>query len=293
MPATLRQAVRAGLMVTQDSGFWLIPQGGTGSIEDTDNASGADYTWYGLYEGADKWLDSHRLVGLAFEVSRSDADPASGDISLDSLELAAYGRWQDEKRYLDASLHAGQHNTETSRRVTVGSLNHTAKADYDAQSLGLATEAGQTTFEQGNQRITPFIGLRYARLSRDSFSEKGAGSANLMVESETQTSLQGRIGVRVTQRSDTGSGRKLHWDASVAWARELMDTTSTLKAGFEGAPSIIFGTDGPELDRNRVQLGMGMTTDIGKNTTLRIGYDGELAGSDQNHAASASFQVKW
>lgn len=82
-------------------------------------------------------------------------------------------------------------------------------------------------------------------------------------------------------------------DASVAWAHEFKDATSTLNTGFEGAPSITFSVAGPELDRNRLQLGIGLTTDITKTTSLRIGYDGELAESDQSHTASANFRVSW
>ena len=283
----------SGLMENNGSGFWLTPQGGIGSIDDTANATGADYTWYGLYGGADKWLDNQRLVGVALGASHADADPASGDINLKSLELALYGRWLDETRYLDGSISAGRQRSETTRHVSVGTLNRIASADYDAQSLGLALEAGQTTFSQDDWRVAPFAGLRYVRLSRDGFNETGAGSANLTVGSETQESLQGRIGVRAQQRTGADSGRRLDWDVSVAWAHELKDTTSTLNAGFEGAPNTVFGIDGPELDRNRVQLGAGLTIDIVSATTLRIGYDGELAGSDQNHAASASFQMKW
>ncbi|MEJ2463963.1 MAG: autotransporter domain-containing protein, partial [Candidatus Thiodiazotropha sp.] len=282
-----------GLVKTQGSGFWLTPRGGTGSIEDTANASGLDYTWYGLYGGADKWLDNHRLVGFAFGASHADADPVAGDSTINSVELAAYGRWQDEQRYLDASLNAGQQRTDTSRRVTVGPLSRTASADYDSQSLGLAVEAGQTIFEQGDQRMTPFIGLHYARLRRDGFAESGAGSANLVVDRETQESLQGRLGIRAAQHSKTESGRTLDWDVSLAWARELKDTASTLTAGLDGASSATFNIDGPELERNRVQLGIGLTTDISQTTTLRIGYDGELASSHQSHIANATLSMTW
>ncbi len=282
-----------GLVKTQGSGFWLTPRGGTGSIEDTANASGLDYNWYGLYGGADKWLDNHRLVGFAFGASHVDANPVAGDSTINSLELAAYGRWQDEQRYFDASLNAGQQRTDTSRQVTVGPLSRTASADYDSQSIGLGVEAGQTLYEQEDQRMTPFIGLHYARLRRDGFAETGAGSANLVVDSETQESLQGRLGIRAAQHRKTESGRTLDWDVSVAWARELKDTASTLMAGLDGASSATFNIDGPELKRNRVQLGIGLTTDIGQSTTLRFGYDGELASSHQSHTVNATLSMTW
>ena len=141
--------------------------------------------------------------------------------------------------------------------------------------------------------VVSLLAHRFTRLSRDGFTETGAGSANLTVDSDTQESLQGRIGMRAEQQSNTDSGRKLDWDFSVAWAHEFKDTASTLNAGFEGAPSTTSSVDGPALDRNRIQLGVGLSTAIGKSTTLRLGYDGELAGSDQSHSASANFRIAW
>jgi len=282
----------ADLVTPQGSGIWLSPQGGAGEIDDTDNAAGLDYTWYGLYGGVDTWFDSQRLLGFALGASRSDADLSDGDARIDSMGLALYGRWQDGKQYVDANLNAGFNQTDTSRRVIVGTLQRTATADYDSRSLGFALEGGRRVFEQDDRRITPFAGLRYARLSRDGFTESGADSANLVVDSDTQESLMSRLGVHAEQGTSAGR-RKLNWDVSAAWAHEFRDAMSTLNTGFAGAPGTIFTIDGPELDRNRLQLAAGLTTDLRKDTTLRIGYDGELAGSDTRHTVSADLTVKW
>ena len=279
-------------LTPQGSGFWLNPQGGAGEIDDTDNATGLDYTWYSIYGGADTWFDSQRLLGFALGASRSDADLYDGDAHIDSMGLALYGRWQDGTQYVAANLIAGYNQTDTSRRVIVGTLQRTATADYDSRSLGFAVEGGRRVFEQDGWQITPFAGLRYARLHRDGFTESGAGSANLVVDSDTQESLMSRLGVHAQQDSRAGR-RKLNWDVTAAWAHEFRDTVSTLNTGFEGVPSTIFTIDGPELDRNRLQLAAGLTTDLHKDTTLRIGYDGELASSDNRHTVSANLTVKW
>lgn len=75
--------------------------------------------------------------------------------------------------------------------------------------------------------------------------------------------------------------------------RTWLAVSETARRRGKGAPSTIFNVDGPALDHNRLQLGLGVTTSVGKATTLRLGHDGELAGSEQSHTASANFRMQW
>lgn len=274
------------------SGLWITPQAGVGRIDDTTNAAGFDYHHYSVFGGADRWLDARRLVGAALGYTRTDADPDDGDLRTDSLDLALYGRWLTDTQYLDASIGSSYHRSESSRRVTVGGFDRLASADYDAYGLSLSAEVGHTTYTSATDRITPFAGLAYAYLKRDGFSEDGAGSANLVVDGETEASLRSRLGVRVQTRYTTTAGREFDWDLEAAWAHEFQNRGASLTAGFEGATTI-FTVDGPDLDRNRMQLGLGLHTALDDQRLLRLGYVGEIAGSDNRHALSASYRMTW
>ncbi len=270
------------------SGFWLRPQAGTGEIESTANSTGIDYRDYGLYGGFDRWLDNRRLVGVALGYTRTDGDPVAGDQQFDSAELALYGRWQGEENYLAASVSAGYHQAEVSRQVTLGNTVSAARGDYDARSRGLAVEAGHAWALTEATRLTPFVGLDYARLERDGFAETGGGQANLTVAAETGESLRSRLGLRLSH--DSGG---VSTDLEAAWAREHEDRHTTLHAGFSAAPGALFTVAGPELDRDRLQVGAGISTRLGQGTTLRLGYEGEIADSDQWHSVSAMFIMRW
>lgn len=261
----------------------------TGAHSRTDAASGLDYSFYGLYGGVDTWLDNHRLVGIALGLSRTDADPAAGDIRHDSLELALYGRWLIDNGYLNADLSAGYHQTDSARQVTTG----TASGEYDSQSAVLALEAGRIMYKGENITLSPFVGADYAHLKRDAFSETGAGPANLNVDSETLESLRSRLGLRFETKRTTGEDRSLQWDIELAWAHEFRDTSARIVAGFDGAPAATFIVNGPELDRDRALLGAGLTTHLGKFSQLRIGYNGEVAGSDTRHSINARYRMQW
>ncbi len=66
-----------------------------------------------------------------------------------------------------------------------------------------------------------------------------------------------------------------------------------LDAGFAALPSSTFRVDGSALDRDRLQLGLGVTGQLNENTTLNVAYIGELAGSDDNHQFAATVRFVW
>jgi autotransporter-associated beta strand protein len=278
---------------TMGSGLWITPRVGLGTIDDTDNAAGADYDFVGLGGGADKWLDEHSLVGGGIAFTRTNIDPEAGRMEVDSLELALYGRWGDGIAHLDGQLVAGWHDVDSSRQVVVGGLNQTASTDYGARAVGFSLEAGQSLQRDASFVITPFAGLDAMRLEREGFRETGAGAANLVAEEETLSTVRPRIGLRVKQDLALDGGRRVTTDLDAAWAHELADNEAVLRSGFESAPLTDFVVSGPDLDANRVLLNAGLTTQLGKTAQLRLGYAGDLATSDQFHSFSGAFRLQW
>ena len=78
-----------------------------------------------------------------------------------------------------------------------------------------------------------------------------------------------------------------------AYVREYMDNVSRMDAGFTAVPTSTFQVDGSELDRNRAQVGVGITGQLNDTTTLNVAYNGKLAGSDDNHSFSATVRFVW
>jgi outer membrane autotransporter protein len=72
-----------------------------------------------------------------------------------------------------------------------------------------------------------------------------------------------------------------------------MDNVSRLDAAFTAVPTTTFQVDGSALDRDRLQVGLGVTGQINERTTLNIGYNGEIAGSDDNHSFAATVRFVW
>uniref|UniRef100_UPI00048BD97E autotransporter outer membrane beta-barrel domain-containing protein n=1 Tax=Thioalkalivibrio sp. ALE19 TaxID=1266909 RepID=UPI00048BD97E len=271
-------------------GWWVNAEGGRGDIDDTTNASGADYRFTGLTVGFDAPVSEELHLGAAMGYTRNRGDTAGGDIDVDSIHLAAYGGWQRDALYARGSVGMAYHRTDTERFVdTVG---QTAEADYSARGVGMRAEGGYT-FEIGNTaRLTPFGGLDYEYLRRSGFSESGAGAANLDVNRESEYSLRSQAGVRFDQAFETTGGWVAPY-AEAAWVHEHGDRSSRMDTAFAADTATRFTIEGPRLSRDRVRVAAGLDARLNADSFLNVGYQGEIASSDDLHAIGLTFRRNW
>ena len=267
-------------------GFWMRAQGADGRIDGDGNASGAKHNGGGFALGADRWLRDDLLFGLAAGYGHDQADTATGDVDVASYQIAAYGRWQPAAYYLDASLGYGHHRSDVTRHI--GFLGLRADDDYSGNSANLALEAGWP-LARGQATLTPYAGLSAAWWRRDNSAESGAGAANLELATQTVDSQRSHLGLRYTW-----NGMRFAPTADVAWVHEFGDTRMPVDARFASfTPATDFRIHGPELDRDRLALSFGLTVWADKNARLSVGYRGEFAESDREHAATAALRWTW
>lgn len=273
-------------------GWWTQGFGSFGSIDDTTNASGADYQSGGVAFGVDTdWRDF--IVGVAGSYTRSNVDPFAGDSDINSFQAGAYGSWERNNLYMNASVGLGLHKVDATRSVTVGTSVNTASSDYDSVMVSSAIEVGKDIKLNLDTTLTPYVGINYSHNNRDSFTETGAGAANLTVNEQDEDSLRTTVGLRLSRDIKTKNNNTLTPSAMIAYVREHLDNVSRLEAGFSSVPTSTFRIDGSDLDRDRLQVGLGLTGQLNENTTLNVGYNGELSGSDDHHAFAATVKFVW
>ncbi len=271
-------------------GWWVNAEGGRGDIDDTTNATGADYRFTGLTIGFDAPVSNEFHLGAAVGYTRNRGDSASGDIDVDSYHLAAYGGWQRDALYARGSVGLAYHSIDTERFVDTVERN--AEADYSARGVGMRAEGGYA-FEVGDTaRLTPFGGLDYEHLRRSGFSESGAGAANLDVNRESEYSLRSQAGVRFDQAFETTGGWVAPY-AEAAWVHEHGDRSSRMDTAFAADTSTRFTIEGPRLSRDRVRVAAGLDARLNEDSFLNVGYQGEIASSDDLHAIGLTFRRNW
>jgi len=277
-----------------DRGWWLRGTGSYADIDGTSNASGAYYKSAGTAAGREIYVDDALTVGLAFGYNRTDASVSQGNLDVDSYQAALYGkRLFTDNYYLSGIAGVGYHDFESKRRITVGLSNSAARADYQAWASNLAVEVGRLIDVNMNTSITPLAGLEYAHVNREGFVEKDADAANLKVGRDQQDSLRSAIGARIAHQWKTQRGYRIQPSAELTWVHEFMDNEAQMRAGFASASLANFQVEGPELDRNRARLGLGLNMQMSELTSIQLGYQGEWASSDQRHDLSATLRMRW
>jgi outer membrane autotransporter protein len=275
-------------------GWWLRGTGSYADIDGTSNASGAYYKSAGTAAGRDIYVDDVLKVGLALGYNRTDASVSQGSLDVDSYQAALYGKKLfTDNYYVSGIAGVGYHDFESKRRVTVGLSNTTARADYHAWTSNLAVEIGRLIEVSANTNITPLAGLEYAHVNRADFDEKEADEANLKVRRDQQDSLRSAIGARIAHQWKTKRGYRIQPSAELAWVHELMDNEAQMRAGFAATSLANFQVDGPELDRDRARLALGLDMQMTELTSIQLGYQGEWASSDQRHDLSATLKMRW
>lgn len=274
-------------------GWWIRGTGNFGDIDDSRNASGADYKAGGIVAGIDFDFGDRLTAGAAIGYTRTDVDVAGGGIDVDSYQAALYGRFGFGGGYYVSGLAGmGYHDMDARRNVSVGLLNTSAKADYHAWTGTFAIEGGRNlSFDRTS--LTPFLGLEYAHMNRESFTEKGPTAVNLKVSEDNQDSLRSALGIRVTHEWITSKGYRITPTAELAWVHEFLEDEASLRAGFASAPAVTFSVDGPDLDRDRARVALGLSLQFRETAFFHLGYQGEFASSDRRHDLAATLRVMW
>ncbi|WP_322997361.1 autotransporter outer membrane beta-barrel domain-containing protein [Castellaniella sp.] len=193
-----------------------------------------------------------------------------GDTGYLGAVTGSYGKFDNTR---DVAV-LGLQGSSSSR---VASIGQRLRVDY-TQALS-------------NAYIKPFVNLDVVYTRMPSFSETGAGAADLYIESNQQWSAILTPGLEIGGRFELNSGYVVQPYASIGVALASTDQWNT-RARFALAPS---GTDmfDSELNTGRVsgQLSAGVQVSSKNGLDLRLQYDGQLSSQTRSHAGS--LQASW
>lgn len=240
-----------------EQGVWLQALSSDTNQDSRHGIGGYDANTHGIALGADGKLSPDTTVGLAYSYLTSDVKSDLGnktDVSGHALTL--YGNWAHDNYFVDTSLTYGWNENE-SKRYIAGTR---AKADYDSELFGVNALAGYTFQLDKQWLLEPQVGARYAKVSIDSYREKGS-SAALNVGSQRYEIGEMGLGARLAAAFDVGVGRLEPQAKLMAWHDFIADkasTTSTFVLG--GTP---FTTKGATPARDSYELGLGVDYRVG------------------------------
>jgi outer membrane autotransporter protein len=265
---------------------WGQAFGSVGDQDDRDGISGYDVDTIGFAVGVDtENLGDNTVVGLAFAYADTEVDSDSisnANTEIDSYQLTLYGDYDlDERTYLSGQLGYTWSDADTTRNP--GGLSAiTANGDYDSSSFNARVEAGRD-YQSGGVTLTPNVMANYVYYDADSYTETGAGTANLTVSPDALSVFEVGVGVDAAWKVEHADGSYLKPVVSAGVRHDLIGDEFEANNTFAGGGSA-FKVQGFDPAQTTFDVGAGVTYFTNSGWDLTAEYDFEFKSDYQAHS---------
>jgi len=286
-----------GVSVSQETSFekdiWLQTYGNYARQNARGSSNGYLGSLWGIIVGFDRGLMEDSLrVGAAqgFSESRILSKDSSGRTSIKSYQTGLYGQYDDQNHpyVLDAVLTYGYNDYDSSRNVSAGAINRTARSNYSGQQVSGYLEGGYK-IKTRHFDIIPLAAIDYTRLHIAGYTESGAGAMDLRVDSQDYDTLHLGVGFRISRAMETENMLFTPEFRLRYFYAPVNDPMETL-ASFAGGGSS-FQTRGFRPASSSLALGIRLEFFNKKNVTVLADLDSVL--KDGYYDAGGSLTVKY
>jgi len=274
-------------------GIWLDGFCQRGDQNEDNGFAGYDYDVHGVTLGIDRMFRDRYIAGISIGYSDADIDvdrnQGGGDI--DTVYGSLYGSYYTKRGYIDAVLSYGTQDYFNKRRVVIGPIEREALSDHDGDLFSAFAEGGYN-IDVNTWALQPFASLHYLNLDEDGFTEREAGSANLIIDDRQTESLVSEFGLRVARLYEVNCGTLIP-EVSVAWNYDFDIDDRTITTAFEGAPNNSFSIEGQGAENNGLTIGTGITLMNKRGLTTSVKYNGEFREGYRAHGVIGELRYEF
>jgi uncharacterized protein with beta-barrel porin domain/tRNA A-37 threonylcarbamoyl transferase component Bud32 len=270
---------------TQRSGLWGEAFYREGDSDASSLSSlGYDASAAGFTLGLDGKLGETTTLGVFANYSDVDVDAgvsAFNEANVDAFQFGAYAGFDLGGAFVNAELGYSTSSVEESRAAAA--LVETITSDSDVDGVFASLNAG---LELGSDSIaiTPSVGLRYADLLRDTFTEEGG--LDLTLDSAGAEFIEGRVGVKIASNKDKGFVPF----ASVDYAYDFGSDPLAVVGSFNGGADS-FTLVANEASASRFDVGVGADFVSDDNFSIGAEYRGRFASGYQSHSGGIRLRL--
>ena len=241
-----------------DSEMWMQGFGRDANQGERDNIAGYHANTWGGAAGMDTRNIADNLVaGVAVSYGRTDArsnNANTTDTGVDSYQLTLYGDYDPKgETYIDGLAAYSFNRNETMRHDVGGVAGLTAHGHDDADQVTAQVEAGRE-YAAGETILTPDIMAHGVWYKPGSYTETGAGGADLNVSGNSQSLLELGAGIKAGWIYGESDGSIIKPQLRAGYRYALVDDRIDDTAQFTGGGGT-FTTQGPNPARSSVNLG--------------------------------------
>ena len=279
-------------------GAWLDATWVAGDVDGEDGLSGYDYRTAGVILGYDTAF-KHNLSGgvaVGFGQPKLDSyDLADAEIDGDSYFVSTYGTYTRNRVEIAGLLGYTFGSYDSERRIRFGSIDRTARGDFDGDGVIVSAKAAYF-YNRGGYDLVPEVGLTYSKVWQDGFVETGADSLNLKIEDADAYSVVSSVGLRMGTMIESGSTQirphalvryEYDWNAGDDNAHDL-DSSFAELPGLGSIPMI-----GQNRGEHGVTVGGGGTIQVTESVDLFADAGYRWNSNGEEYTLGAGLRMSW
>ncbi len=284
---TAKTGMAAG-NITQGLRAWGQVFGQTGEQDSRDGVAGYDVDTLGFAIGVDTGnLREDTTVGLAFSYGDTEVDSNNANntnTEIDTYQITLYGQQDlDDRTYVSGQLAYAMGDNDVTRSNVGGISGSTASGDFDSNQYSARVEAGRSYVLSSGPTLTPNVMANYVHYDADSYTETGAGTANLNVDSDSVNLFEVGVGVDASWMNQLADGAYIAPVLSAGVRHDLIGDEFESTSSFTGGGTS-FKTEGFDPAQTTFDIGAGLTYYTTSNWELSANYDYEVKSDYDAHA---------
>lgn len=178
--------------------FWASPLVGLTYQQDRSSEPGFTATSPGVFFGFDAPLSKNNYLGCGLGYTYTDLTwkHKRGDAQLQSVYTSFYGRCGGKKGYFQGMIIGAYNAYSTKRNIEFSDFKRSASGNHGGGEGAIDIKGGGI-FQLHQTRLSPFLELNYIYLHESSFTEHGANSLDLIINSKNSDLLTPELGLEV------------------------------------------------------------------------------------------------
>lgn len=274
--------------ISQGLRAWGQVFGKTAEQDRRDNVDGFEADTYGIAVGIDTEALADRWVwGLAFAYADTDVDSSNANntkTDIDTYQLSVYANYDwDDATYITGQLGYAFSDNDTTRNNVGGVTGLTARGDFDSDQFLARVEAGRSYEVGSNTTLTPNAMLNFVHYDAEDYTETGAGTANLVLDTDDINVFELGLGVDASWLYQQADGSYLKPELRLGARYDVVGDEAESTSRFTGGGAN-FQTKGFDPAQFAIDAGVGVTYFSTTNWELTANYDFEYKEDYDAHA---------
>lgn len=276
--------------------FWAQGIGAWQSLRDDGETPGMLQSIGGLIAGVDArpfaetWPNLKGGVAFSYTSGSLSGDDETGMTNAYRLALYATNNWGPA--FVEGRVGYGYDEISTSRYISFDGLDLTPTAETHGHEWSTRVAAGYGLDLYGIH-LEPNVGLAFDQVTRNGYTESGAGDLGLVVDSSSLESLVLSAGARAATSIDLWNGLVLRPAVEARYEDHMLRELPATDLAFIGAPDDGFEIIGARPGSNAALLDGGFTIGNGGCVAGFADYTADLRAHQTVQAVVGGLRVTW